>query len=161
MGTDQLVPCRVLRLEFETARQLRATIAVLTLALLVGMASFVALLVLRNTVVSFSCYTCCLKLPAPGALFAAYDTARMPLMLAVLVTQDDAFFFMNDALEYMNIIAAAICVSASTVVMVIFTQRSVTCLRKGMHWCAELCATLPRCMRLPGMSADRVVSVQV
>lgn len=45
----------MLRLEFETARQLRATNAVLTLALLVGMASFVALLVLRNTVVRFPC----------------------------------------------------------------------------------------------------------
>ena len=52
LNSDQRLPCRVLRLEFETARQLRATNAVLTLALLVGMASFVALLVLRNTVVS-------------------------------------------------------------------------------------------------------------
>ena len=43
--------CSVLRLEFETARQLRITNAMLTLALLIGMASFVALLVLRNTVV--------------------------------------------------------------------------------------------------------------
>lgn len=45
---------------------------------------------------------------------------------------------MNDALEYMNIIAAAFCVFASMVVMAIFTQRSVTCLRKGMRWCAGL-----------------------
>ena len=66
----------------------------------------------------------------------------MPLRLALLLTQDDAFFFMNNGLEYMNIIAAAICVSASTAVMVTFTQRSVTCLRKGMRWCVELCATL-------------------
>ena len=55
------MPCRVLRLEFETARQLRVTNALVTFALLVGMASFVALLVLRNTVVRQGAFAgCCM-----------------------------------------------------------------------------------------------------
>ena len=42
---------RVLRLEFETAKQLRATSGVLGLALLGGAASFIAMLLLRTMVV--------------------------------------------------------------------------------------------------------------
>ena len=41
----------MLRLEFETARQLRATSGVLGLALLGGAASFIAMLLMRSMVV--------------------------------------------------------------------------------------------------------------
>ena len=46
------MPCRVLRFEFESARQLRVTSALVLLALLVGVAGFVILLIVsRSSVV--------------------------------------------------------------------------------------------------------------
>ena len=117
----------MLRLEFETARQLRVTNALLTLAMLIGMASFVALLVLRNAVVS----------GLPSYLLHV-GLERVITSETTCTLQDDKFFFTNNALEYMNIVAAAISVFASAVVMVVFTLRSVTCLRKGMRWWAPV-----------------------
>ena len=48
--------------------------------------------------------------------------------------QDTAFFFTNDSLEIMNLVVAAMCVTISVIVMAIFTQRTASCLRRGMHW---------------------------
>ena len=97
-----MLPChRVLRLEFETARQLRVTNALLTLAMLIGMASFVALLVLRNAVVS----------GLPSYLLHV-GLERVITSETTCTLQDDKFFFTNNALEYMNIVAAAISVFA-------------------------------------------------
>ncbi|BDA48303.1 probable lipase at C-terminar half [Coccomyxa sp. Obi] len=88
----------VLRFEFESARQLRITSALVLLALLVGIGSFVILLIISRGNVG------------------------------------DSSLFSSSFLEYMNLIAAAVIIALTAIVVSHFTYRRIMVRTRNMRW---------------------------
>lgn len=52
--------------------------------------------------------------------------------------QDDTFFFQGSALEYMNLVAAAVIITLTVAIVVLFTYRRIVVRKRNMRWCTSL-----------------------
>jgi hypothetical protein len=132
----------VLRFEVESAGQLRATTAFVFFSLSVGVAGFIALLLVRGIVVSPLHLSPCLitrSSPLKQKLIAksCWDERWM-------ASQDDSFYFRNNSLELMNLIAAAVIIVITVAVIACFLRRGVHCRTSNMYWCARPLSCLQR-----------------